>query len=56
MSATFFAALLYLPQFMQKILGYTPFEAGLGLLPMMATLRGHLVRRRVASTSGSGPR
>jgi EmrB/QacA subfamily drug resistance transporter len=36
MSATFFAALLYLPQFMQKILGYTPFEAGAGLLPMMA--------------------
>jgi fucose permease len=37
MSATFFAALLYLPQFMQKILDYSPLEAGLGLLPMMAT-------------------
>lgn len=37
MSATFFAALLYLPQFMQKILGYSPLEAGAGLLPMMAT-------------------
>ena len=36
-SATFFAALLYLPQYMQKILGYSPLEAGLGLLPMMAT-------------------
>jgi EmrB/QacA subfamily drug resistance transporter len=36
MSAVFFAALLYLPQFFQKILGYTPLEAGAGLLPMMA--------------------
>jgi EmrB/QacA subfamily drug resistance transporter len=35
MSPTFFVALVYLPQFMQKILGYSPFEAGLGLLPMM---------------------
>jgi EmrB/QacA subfamily drug resistance transporter len=35
MSPTFFAALVYLPQFMQKILGYSPVEAGLGLLPMM---------------------
>ncbi len=37
LSATFFAALLYLPQFMQKILGYSPLQAGAGLLPMMAT-------------------
>jgi EmrB/QacA subfamily drug resistance transporter len=36
MSATFFAALLFLPQFMQKILGWDPLEAGAGLLPMMA--------------------
>ncbi len=35
MSATFFAAILYLPQFMQKILDYTPLQAGIGLLPMM---------------------
>jgi hypothetical protein len=35
MSAIFFAALLYLPQFMQKILGYTPLESGAGLLPLM---------------------
>ena len=35
MSATFFAALLYLPQFMQKILGYSPLQAGVGILPMM---------------------
>jgi len=34
-SATFFSALLFLPQFQQKILGYTPLEAGLGLLPFM---------------------
>jgi EmrB/QacA subfamily drug resistance transporter len=36
MSAVFFAALLYLPQFFQKILQYSPLEAGAGLLPMMA--------------------
>jgi EmrB/QacA subfamily drug resistance transporter len=36
MSATFFAALLYLPQFMQKHLDYTPLEAGLGMLPFLA--------------------
>lgn len=35
MSATFFAVLLYLPQFMQKILGWDPLEAGAGLLPLM---------------------
>ena len=34
-SATFFAALLFLPQFQQKILGFSPLEAGLGLLPFM---------------------
>ena len=34
-SAMFFAALFFLPQFQQKILGYTPLEAGLGLLPFM---------------------
>jgi EmrB/QacA subfamily drug resistance transporter len=36
-SATFFAALLYLPQFMQKHLEYTPLEAGVGMLPFLAT-------------------
>jgi EmrB/QacA subfamily drug resistance transporter len=36
MSATFFAALLYLPQFMQHQLGYSPLEAGLGMLPFLA--------------------
>jgi EmrB/QacA subfamily drug resistance transporter len=37
MSATFFAALLYLPQFMQHQLGYSPLKAGLGMLPFLAT-------------------
>jgi EmrB/QacA subfamily drug resistance transporter len=37
MSATFFAALLYLPQFMENQLGYSPLEAGLGMLPFLAT-------------------
>jgi EmrB/QacA subfamily drug resistance transporter len=37
MSATFFAALVYLPQFMQKVLSYDPLEAGAGMLPMMGT-------------------
>jgi EmrB/QacA subfamily drug resistance transporter len=37
MSATFFAALLYLPQFMQHQLGYSPLQAGLGMLPFLTT-------------------
>src|SRR5579871_534002 len=36
-SAIFFAALLYLPQFMSKQLGYTAIGSGAGLLPMMGT-------------------
>jgi EmrB/QacA subfamily drug resistance transporter len=35
MSAVFFAALLYLPQFMTKALDYDALKAGAGLLPMM---------------------
>jgi EmrB/QacA subfamily drug resistance transporter len=35
MSAVFFVALMYLPQFFQKILGWSPLEAGAGLLPLM---------------------
>ena len=35
MSAIFFAALLYVPQFMMKSLGYSAMKAGAGLLPMM---------------------
>jgi EmrB/QacA subfamily drug resistance transporter len=37
MSATFFAILIYVPQYMLKVLGYGPLEAGFGFLPMMAT-------------------
>lgn len=37
MSATFFAALFYLPQFMEKQLGYSALEAGVGMLPFLAT-------------------
>jgi EmrB/QacA subfamily drug resistance transporter len=37
MSAIFFAALLYLPQFMAKVLNYSAVGAGAGLLPMMGT-------------------
>jgi len=35
MSAIFFSALLYLPQFTTKILGYSALRAGVALLPMM---------------------
>ena len=35
MSAVFFVVLLFLPQFMQKILNYSALEAGAGLLPLM---------------------
>ena len=35
MSAIFFAALLYLPQFMTKVLGFSPLRSGAGLFPMM---------------------
>ncbi len=35
LSSIFFSAIVYLPAFMQKILGYSALEAGLGLLPMM---------------------
>jgi EmrB/QacA subfamily drug resistance transporter len=37
MSATFFASLLYLPQFMEKQLDYSPLESGVGMLPFLAT-------------------
>jgi EmrB/QacA subfamily drug resistance transporter len=47
MSAVFFAVLMYLPQFMQKILGFSPLEAGAGLLPLMAVF--------AASSFAAGP-
>jgi EmrB/QacA subfamily drug resistance transporter len=37
MSAVFFATMLYLPQFMLKVLDFSPIGAGAGMLPMMAT-------------------
>jgi MFS family permease len=37
MSAVFFATLLYMPQFMLKVMDYSPIGAGAGMLPMMAT-------------------
>jgi EmrB/QacA subfamily drug resistance transporter len=60
MSAIFFAALLYLPQFMQKQLGYSALESGAGLLPMMlvfgvvAFVAGRLYERLGARTTVSG--
>ncbi len=36
LSAVFFASVLYVPQFLQKILDWTPLHAGVGMLPMMA--------------------
>ena len=54
MSATFFAALLYLPQFMEKQLGYSPLEAGVGMLPFLATFAARLLRRRPALRPARG--
>ena len=39
-SMTFFTALMYLPQFMEKLLGYSALRAGLGMLPLMITFGG----------------
>jgi len=36
MAGTFFAALLYLPQLMEKQLGYSALESGVGMLPFLA--------------------
>lgn len=36
MSAIFFTALLYLPQFMEVVLHYSAIRSGAGLAPMMA--------------------
>ena len=35
MSMTFFTALMYLPQYMEKLLGWSALGAGLGMLPLM---------------------
>lgn len=36
LSAVFFSVVLYIPQFLEKILDYSVLEAGAGMLPMMA--------------------
>ena len=62
MSAIFFAALLYLPQFFEKILDYDALVAGVALLPMMGVfavtsfIAGHLYDRfggRIVVASGA---
>jgi len=55
MSATFFAALLYLPQFMERHLGYSPLESGVGMLPFLAPSPSS-PSSPGRSTTGSGPR
>ncbi len=56
MSAIFFSALLYLPQFMTAVLGYSALESGAGLLPMMGVfaatsfVAGSLYQRLGAKT------
>lgn len=37
LSASFFTAILYVPQLMEKLLGYSALEAGFGMLPMLGT-------------------
>ena len=55
MSAVFFAALLFLPQFFQKILGDNPLEAGAGLLPMMVVFAvTSFVAATVRAAGGEG--
>ena len=36
LSAVFFSTILYVPQLMEKVLGFTALEAGAGMLPMLA--------------------
>jgi len=37
LSAVFFSAILYVPQLMEKVLGYSALQAGAGMLPMLGT-------------------
>ena len=48
LSAIFFSAVLYVPQFFEKILGYSTVEAGLGMLPMLAAFAIDVLHRRPA--------
>ena len=36
LSAVFFSTILYVPQMMEKVLGFTALKAGVGMLPMLA--------------------
>jgi MFS family permease len=63
LSAGFFSTLLYLPQFMVDELGFSPLEAGLGILPALVTfalvsftagpLYGRLGAKRLATTGAA---
>jgi EmrB/QacA subfamily drug resistance transporter len=61
-SASFFAIILYAPQFFEKILDWSALQAGVGMLPMLATfgvvslLAGNLYERlgpKLAVSSGA---
>ncbi|UJA20566.1 MFS transporter [Thermoleophilia bacterium SCSIO 60948] len=39
-SGAFFSIVLYAPQFMQKVLGFSPLDSGLGFLPLMLCFAG----------------
>jgi len=63
LSAVFFSAVLYVPQFFEKVLDYSTVEAGLGMLPLLASfavvsfIAGPLYNKvgmRVAIGAGSG--
>jgi MFS family permease len=63
MSAIFFSALLYVPQFFENVLGYSALRAGAGLLPLMGVfaatsfIAGSLYNRiggRIVVAAGSG--
>ena len=55
MSAVFFATVLYGPQFMEKILGYSALKAGVGMVPMLGMLRDRRVHRRARFIRRLGP-
>ena len=53
LSAVFFSVVLYVPQLMEKILGFSALKAGFGMLPMLGAVRGRRLHRPGASTTGS---
>ena len=63
MSAVFFAMMLYAPQYMLKVLDFSPIQTGLGMLPMMGVfaavsfVAGPLYDRlgpKILAVAGSG--